>query len=317
MASVDVIIPNYNYAHFLPECVDSVLSQGVDDVRIIIIDNASQDNSIEVACQLARMDSRIEIVRHGENLGYHASFNEGIALARADYFMILCADDVLMPNAMRNAIALLEKFSEATFVLGTNSGSPERSEPSAAAGHLTGGTDFIEQFCRMIHKHVPAHAILVRTSAQKAIGPYRSSLPLMSDLEVVLRLACVGAVAEMSGPLAIQRMHSTNISSVTWDDRLCDLRATEAVFSSFFAQEGRAIANAPRLHKIARNQLAQTAFWSALSHIYRRRISEAVGLYRYSFRLDSASALLFSIGHLFRTRGAFKHMADVISGRFR
>lgn len=322
MASVDVVIPNYNYAHFLPECVHSVLSQGVDDIRIIIIDNASSDDSVEVAYQLAGMDSRVEVVRHETNLGYHASFNEGIDLARADYFMILCADDVLEPGAMQNAIALLEEFSEATFVLGTEledfAQKVARNRlQQFGAGHVTSGASFIEEFCRKIDEHVPAHAVLVRTSVQRTVGHYRPSLPLMADLEIVLRLACKGFVAELKGPLAIQRMHTTNISSAIWDDRLRDLRAREAVFRSFFSHEGSAITNAAKLHKIARRRLAETAFWSAASHFYRHRIAEGVRLYTYSLRLSPTSALLPPIRHLFRTPGAFKRLADVVLGASR
>ena len=64
MASVDVAIPCFNYGRFLPDCVGSVLSQGIDDLRILIIDNASTDDSVEVARRLAADDPRIEVVVH-------------------------------------------------------------------------------------------------------------------------------------------------------------------------------------------------------------------------------------------------------------
>ena len=56
MASVDVIVPCYQYGHFLRDCAASVLTQDVSDLRLVIIDNASTDNTLEVARELAAAD---------------------------------------------------------------------------------------------------------------------------------------------------------------------------------------------------------------------------------------------------------------------
>ena len=64
MASLDVIIPCYNYGHFLRACIDSLRAQYVDDLRILIIDDASTDNSAETAQKLAREDPQISVVVH-------------------------------------------------------------------------------------------------------------------------------------------------------------------------------------------------------------------------------------------------------------
>ena len=63
MSTVDVIIPCYRYGHFLRECVDSVLTQAGVGVRILIINDASPDNTGEVAAELAKGDTRIKIGR--------------------------------------------------------------------------------------------------------------------------------------------------------------------------------------------------------------------------------------------------------------
>ena len=98
--SVDVVIPCYQYGRFLRECVTSVLTEGIQDLRVLIIDNASTDNSVEVAQQLACRGPREELVARRRNLVPHASFNEGIDWARSDYFMILCADHLLSPRCL-------------------------------------------------------------------------------------------------------------------------------------------------------------------------------------------------------------------------
>jgi glycosyltransferase involved in cell wall biosynthesis len=317
LASIDVVIPCYNYAHFLPQCVRNVLSEDVANLRVIIIDNASTDNSVEVARQLACEDPRIEIVRHPENLGPHASFNEGIDLARADYFMILCADDLLTAGSLRYGIDLMEMDPDTSLVLGSPMESwigeelPEiRQRPG---GSVVRGDAFVQMCCQSMI-NVPAHAILVRRSVQKKIGHYRASLPFMDDFEMVLRLATTGLVAEMGAPIAVPRLHATNISQSLWDDRLRVLQEREAVFRSFFSQEGADLPNASRLLEIQIRILAEAAFWSAASHLTRGMPGRAFGLLGFAYRLRPASVLFPSVGHLFRTEGSFKRVAAVVSG---
>ncbi|MDR4307475.1 glycosyltransferase [Chelatococcus sambhunathii] len=85
MAIVDIAAPCYRYGRFLQDCVSSVLSQSISDVRILIIDDASQDGSADVARALAATDPRIELSVHQTNLGQTATYNEGIAWATAPY----------------------------------------------------------------------------------------------------------------------------------------------------------------------------------------------------------------------------------------
>lgn len=98
MASVDIVIC-HQHGHFLSDCVDSVLGQQVNDLRMLIIGNASTDSSPPAARGLAARDNRIEIVLRARNLGPYASFNGGVDWAKADYFMALCSDDLLAPGS--------------------------------------------------------------------------------------------------------------------------------------------------------------------------------------------------------------------------
>ena len=95
--SVSVIIPCYNYGHYLTQCVRSVLSQKDVHVDILIIDDASSDGSDQTVRRLGEQDSRIRAICHAVNMGGVATCNEGMAHAAGDYTMVLSADDV--PNS--------------------------------------------------------------------------------------------------------------------------------------------------------------------------------------------------------------------------
>jgi GT2 family glycosyltransferase len=309
MASVDVIIPNYNYGRFLPDCVDSVLAQGIDDLRILVIDNASTDDSLDIADALAAGDRRIEIVRHRENRGPHASFNEGIDWARADYMVILCADDLLATGALGSACGALDSCRDAAFALGENlkllgDGPAAQAVERAAAWRFASGDRFIRETCASLGYSLALGAAVVRTAVQKEVGHYRSSLPYTDDLEMALRLATRGGVVEFQRALGIRREHGGQMSETRFSTELVRLREREAAFDSFFQREGSALPEAGRFQAAARWRLAETAFWSAVSHLRRGRPAAALGLFRYGLALQPGAMTAIPSGCASRLRSA-------------
>jgi glycosyltransferase involved in cell wall biosynthesis len=102
---VSVVIPCFNYGRFLPEAVDSVLSQGVTDLEVIIVDDGSTDETPEVVARLT--DPRIRAYRF-QNGGNSAARNHGIELARGEFLAFLDADDRWLPGKLERQLALLE-----------------------------------------------------------------------------------------------------------------------------------------------------------------------------------------------------------------
>ena len=100
MSSVSVVIPCYKYGHFLSECVSSVLDDqpGVD-VRVLIIDDASPDDSADVARSIASSGPPGRGLGPPDNKGHIATYNEGLLeWADGDYTVLLSADDRLTPG---------------------------------------------------------------------------------------------------------------------------------------------------------------------------------------------------------------------------
>lgn len=128
MSTVDVVVPCYNYGRYLRACVDSILTQRDVDVRILIIDDMSNDSSEEVGRALAREDARVTYRRHTVNQGHIKTFNEGIIdWATADYTLLLSADDMLTPGALARAAQALNRHPEAGLVCGLGA----RRDPAA------------------------------------------------------------------------------------------------------------------------------------------------------------------------------------------
>jgi glycosyltransferase involved in cell wall biosynthesis len=312
MASVDVAIPCYQYGRFLRECVSSVLGQGIADIRVIIIDNASTDNSVEVARQLAAEDARVEVVTHRTNLGPQASFNEGVDWAASDYFIVLCADDLLAPGCLARAIGVMERRPDVSLAIGTDVELTDVQdlpiiEPRAAGVRWTilAGNEFIEARCRTYPAFSYASATLVRTSAQKRAGHYRSDLPYTNDLEMLLRLALLGPVAETSAVQGMRRSHASNMSKLDHQTRTQELGHRAAAFESFFANEGRAMPDARRLSGLAKRSLAARAYWWGMRALSRGDLTSALQLFRFAFGMRPTSVILPPVSYLFATRRRF------------
>lgn len=306
MASVDIVIPCYQHGHFLRDCVDSVLGQQVDGLRMLIIDNASTDSSPQVARELAASDNRIEIVLRTRNLGPHASFNEGVDWAKADYFMVLCSDDLLVPGSLARMVSVMEQHPQTSFAYGTDvhwhEGEPfpgQGDTEPAAPWRVRDGTDFIVERCRNPEAYIAAGMVLARTSAHKAAGHYRAELPHTDDFEMLLRLARLGSVAHTAAVLGVKRMHGHNRTRDFLAERTRDLVERMAALDSFFSSEGRAMADADRLLRLGRRSIAERAYWCAVKDLARGRGS-AIALFRLAVRLDPRVALIPPFRYLFR-----------------
>ncbi len=231
MSRVDVIVPSHNYGRFLRQSVESALSQSGVDVRVLIIDDASQDDTEQVCAELAREHPQVEVVRHPVNLGHVATFNEGIERARGDYLLLLSADDFLLPGALARAAAVLDADPDVGLAPGdihiqwpgeTAPGVfPDGRRPKRFTTRAA-----IERFAWA--NFVAAPTAVVRTSLQKALGGYRPEIPHTADLELWLRFALASGITYVRWAQAVYRRHGSNMS-MGYDDQ-ADFNQSVAAF---------------------------------------------------------------------------------------
>lgn len=275
MSSVSVVIPCYKYGHFLEEAVTSVLDdqEGVD-VRVLIIDDASPDNSAEVAEKIAARDPRVELNVHKANKGNIATFNEGLLeWADGDYCMLLSADDQLTPGALRRARDLLDARPSVGFVHGRSlwvmDGEPLPSARMKVQGWpVWPGQRWLERCFRQAENPVGASTLVVRTSLHKRVGGYDPQLPKAADMELVMRLAAYADVGYLRGAdQSFYRIHQQNMSKGV--SALMDLRQRRSVFELVLDRYGERLSDVTRLSDIVRRQLAHEALWAA-GRVYDR-----------------------------------------------
>ena len=97
---VSIVIPVYNKAEFISNCLDNLLQQDFDDFEIITVDDGSTDDSGRICDDKAAQDARIKVI-HTENGGVTAARRKGVEQATGDYIMFVDADDGLLPGAIK------------------------------------------------------------------------------------------------------------------------------------------------------------------------------------------------------------------------
>lgn len=269
MTCVDVVIPCYNYAHFLPRCVESVLNQKGVKVRVLIIDDCSNDSSESVGLSLAAKDGRIEFRRHDKNCGHIATYNEGLLQwASSEYSLLLSADDMLAPGALLRAASLMDRYPEVgmTYGLACNIWDDETPALNAALVseeyRIVSSSEFLTH-CFKVGNGVPTPTAVVRTAVQHHLGGYRSDLPHSGDMEMWMRFAAHGPVGVLRALQAFYRKHSGNMSNQYYQRLLGDQQEVLQAAEQILEKWGSQYPESASWREMIQQQISQKAFWSA------------------------------------------------------
>jgi glycosyltransferase involved in cell wall biosynthesis len=319
MSLVDIVVPCYRYGKFLHDCIESIISQSVRDVRILIIDDASPDDSAAIARQVATWDRRIEVIVHPANQGHIATYNEGIAWASAPYFLLLSADDILLPGALERAVVVMEQDCRVGLTYGAHV--DFSSKPILAPSNLSSGAcwtirpglDLVREMCSSAGNPVVTATAIVRTDVQKKIGGYRPELPHTGDMEMWLRFGAHGPVAKTSSIQAGSRRHSANMSKAIYETIVEDYLQRQAVFDIFFTEHGSTLPGANKLHRAAYCRLAERAFWTAFAQRCRGKSLISDELFNLAAQMRPSTRVMPPIRHLWRIRSLDRKIFSVLA----
>lgn len=106
---ISVIIPVYNTASYLEQCLNSVCSQTISDIEVLCVDDCSKDNSLDILQQYARNDSRVNVFHHSINMGCAAARNTGMRHSTGNYLYFIDSDDWIDPGYLEEVFTLAEK----------------------------------------------------------------------------------------------------------------------------------------------------------------------------------------------------------------
>lgn len=288
MSSVSVVIPCYKYGDYLESCVRSVLDDqpGVD-VRVLIIDDGSPDDSADKARAIAAREPRVEVWAHETNRGHVTSFNEGLLdWANGDYTVLISADDMLTPGALSRAVELLDANPNVGFCYGhpmhfQHPGPPPPARTVVKGHTIWDGHWWLRRRFKEAHGCVTSPEVVVRTTLQHKVGGYDPRLPAAGDGEMWMRLAAHADVGYLRGvDQAYYRRHVTQMSVTEHGQLIVDLEQNRAAFEVLLERCGPILPDADELDDMVHRKLARTALRRA-GRAYDRGRTDTVPVEAY------------------------------------
>jgi glycosyltransferase involved in cell wall biosynthesis len=278
--------------------VISILKQDVPNLRILIIDNGSTDDSLSIARHLAAENDRVHVAHFETNRGPQAAYNYGIDWASADYFLLIDADDILAPGALARAIAFLERNTRVAFVHGGElqhsfeaGEEPDLSKDEDVSWRIEPGRSFIKHALRRGCWTVGATTVVRRTWVQKKAGHYSAQLPDSDDLELWLRMALLGDVGETTAVQAVRRVHGGQITARLRKDPLYEIEQIRRAYFSFLDNSGLASADKHALRRVAWRGVARSSLWAAVLRFKAGENKSGERLMRYAVAASLTATL--------------------------
>ena len=268
---VSVVVPCYNYGHFLPDCVRSVLDQDGVDVDVLIVDDASPDGSAAVAHELAATEStaqpRVRVLAHPTNRGHIATYNEGLAAVDGEYVVLLSADDLLAPHSLVRSVALMQAHPEVGLVYGFSPAfgdTPPPARDRVTSWSVWSGEEWLGQVCRRVSNPVATPEVVMRTALMRELVGYDARVPHAADLLLWLRAAARTAIGRVNGvDQAFYRKHGANMHVERYSGVVTDIEEKRRTFEILFEEDRPDLPGAQRLHATARRALAREALVTA------------------------------------------------------
>lgn len=231
---VSVIIPTYNRAKFISETLESVFSQTFTDYEVIVVDDGSTDNTIQI---LANYGDRLRVISLEENTGPSVSRNIALRAAQGEFIALLDSDDLWYPNMLATTVDYLEHNPNTDLVCGawdiideTGRVITPTNKPSNFQARLQ--TDFLRVIA--LGNIFLVHALLIRRKCFECCGCFDPQLKATVDWDLWIRMAMHDHKVDMIDvPVAHYRRHS---GCITRDPQRM-LHASEQVLSKLFSNE--------------------------------------------------------------------------------
>jgi hypothetical protein len=193
---VSVIIPAYNSAATIERAIASVRAQrGGPGIEIIVIDDGSSDNTMEVVRAAIRPGENIFLSALPSNRGASAARNAGIAVARGKYLAFLDADDIWLDNKLRKQVAAIESAPGITLV-SCNSQMTSAAGLRLKEGHLNRppveGAEAWKTL--LVYNFLPTPTVLTHTSLVRELGGFDENMAVGEDLDLWIKLATRGKI---------------------------------------------------------------------------------------------------------------------------
>lgn len=214
-ADLSVVMPNFNHARYLPRSLEAIFAQSLQPREVIVLDDASTDDSIAVIESFARRHPNLRFVKNESNCGVVANMNRGLELVRTRFAAYSAADDYVLPGFFEKTVSLLERHPQAGLAFGFDSfqfGNDGRPEPNPDGWPAAADYYSPDDVCRHLRHTIAGHTTIFRVDALRGAGGFDPDLAWYADWFAGLTLAFRHGACHLSEPLAIRVLMDGNYS---------------------------------------------------------------------------------------------------------
>ena len=212
---VSIIVPVYNGARFLPGAVRSLLDQSFTDFELIIVNDGSLDNTLEVAKSFSA-DTRVSILNLPSNRGVSAARNSGIENSSGELVAFFDHDDLALKDMLRIQVGILEAYPEAALVNADVAFIDEngiifdkfKNMPASRFANPNGKLIVSNQINELFEScYIHSNTVMVRRRALEKVGLFDEALRYAEDYNLWLRMAHYFQVAHIATIVTYYRQH--------------------------------------------------------------------------------------------------------------
>jgi glycosyltransferase involved in cell wall biosynthesis len=227
--AVSVCIPTYRGAAHIAETIESALAQTFTDFELLVVDDASPDETGQVVARYR--DARLRYVRSEHNAGVEENWNRCLRFARGRYFKLLPHDDLIAPDCLAQQVGVLEADREERLALvfcarriidGRSRALMTRRYPGSGGGVIAARDAVRSCIRRGTNLLGEPGAVLFRTALARRVGAFDASLGIVTDLDYWVRLLAHGDAYYLP-----ERLASFRVSRGAWSVAIGAAQATE------------------------------------------------------------------------------------------
>ncbi|MFC1684787.1 glycosyltransferase, partial [Pseudomonadota bacterium] len=202
-----IIVPTYNRANYLKECLDSLITQSRPALEIIVIDDGSEDNTANIVKEYG---DKVRYV-HKSNGGKPSAVNYGLSIAKGNLIWLFDDDDAALPDAIETRLAVLANKPYAGFVysphyIGSNDKHGKLKKDKLYQPYNYADSEFLFELLKGCFFHLASS--IVRIEAYQLVGGFDTDLLSSEDYDMQIRLARLFPAAYSKAPSFIFRQHT-------------------------------------------------------------------------------------------------------------
>lgn len=230
---VSVIIPCYNTSKYVEQAIRSIMNQTYKNLEIIVTDDYSTDDTLEILQNLAKEDSRIRLYKNERNLKIIKTLNQMVQKSNGEYIARMDADDISAPDRIEKQLEYLQKHKEID-VCGTNAVIIDENNNKIGKSILPSSFDevvfYSKYFCPVYHPTILGKSWVFKEN------PYSEDFVHIEDYELWVRLLFLKNVkiSNIEEKLFFYRKSKSQISS---ENSLFQLKSTEKIYKKYLKKE--------------------------------------------------------------------------------